>query len=177
MAGADVVCQGLEGATLWDHERTFRMGLVGLALSGPISQLQQLMLERIFPGTTALTVAKKVCGSALTSPFIISSQFAFVGALKSTPWDENVAKIKRDVGPTWAAGFCFWPIVTTINFRYVPLASRAVVVGCAGALWNVYLCNQANKELEAPGVLAKETAMPRSTVVMATSSSRGALEL
>jgi len=151
MTGADMVCQGLEGATSWDHHRSLRMGLVGLVLAGPITQVQQLALERIFPGASAKTVACKVLGSAATSPFIISSQFAFVGALKGMPWNENVTKIKRDVLPTWAAGFAFWPVITSINFRFVPLPNRAVVVGCAGALWNVYLCRQANKE--APVVL------------------------
>jgi hypothetical protein len=43
------------------------MGIVGLLLSGPVSQFQQLALERQFPGISAMAIAKKVCGSAFTS--------------------------------------------------------------------------------------------------------------
>ena len=39
-----------------------------------------------------------------------------------------------------------WPAVMAVNFRLVPLVHRAVVSGGAGALWNVYLCGQANKD-------------------------------
>ena len=33
-----------------------------------------------------------------------------------------------------------------VNFRVVPLVHRAAVGGAFGALWNVYLCGQANKD-------------------------------
>jgi hypothetical protein len=47
-------------------------------------------------------------------------------------------------------------MVTAINFRFFPLARRVVVVGFAGALWNVYLCNKANKEPPSAHEVAEE---------------------
>ena len=67
MAGSDTVSQHFErmgrGAAdvSWDWVRSLRMGVVGLCLSGPVSQLQHVCLERAFPGVSTGAVVAKVC--------------------------------------------------------------------------------------------------------------------
>jgi hypothetical protein len=75
MAGSDTVSQHFErvgrGAddASWDRLRSLRMGVVGLCLSGPVSQLQHVCLERAFPGVSTAAVLAKVCPRhVLTSP-------------------------------------------------------------------------------------------------------------
>lgn len=104
MGGADAVCQYLEGAQVWDEARSLRMGFVGLVLSGPISQAQHVLLERLFPGKAAHQIVKKVTGTAVMAPFVLSSNFALVGMLKGHSITQVVTKCKRDVWPTWVAG-------------------------------------------------------------------------
>ena len=53
MAGSDGVAQHLEQAATWDQKRSLRMGVVGLCMSAPVSQLQHVCLERAFPGVSA----------------------------------------------------------------------------------------------------------------------------
>ena len=75
MAGSDTVCQHLEQAgraVNWDQLRSLRMGVVGICMSGPVSQLQHVLLERLFPGTSAAAVAAKVAGGAVIAPATIS---------------------------------------------------------------------------------------------------------
>ena len=76
MAGSDTVSQHFErvgrgaGDVSWDWVRSLRMGVVGLCLSGPVSQLQHVCLERAFPGVSTGAVVAKVCLAygLLTSP-------------------------------------------------------------------------------------------------------------
>ena len=76
MAGSDTVSQHFERVgrgesdVSWDWVRSLRMGVVGLCLSGPVSQLQHVCLERAFPGVSTGAVVAKVCLAygLLTSP-------------------------------------------------------------------------------------------------------------
>ena len=68
MAGSDTVSQHFErsgqAGGSWDGERSLRMGVVGLCMSGPVSQLQHVCLERAFPGVSAGAVIAKVVAGA-----------------------------------------------------------------------------------------------------------------
>ena len=153
MALGDAVCQRLEnarddaGSSNWCAERSKRMAIVGLLLSGPVSQVQHIFLERMFRGNHARAVASKVAAGAAMAPAILSANFAFVGALQGHDSAQIGRKLRRDVGPTWLAGACYWPFVLALNFRLIPLEHRAVVSAAAGTAWHIYLSAQANKQV------------------------------
>ena len=154
MAVGDAVCQRLEhtrdgtGTGEWCAERSKRMAIVGLFLSGPVSQWQHVFLERMFRGNHARAVASKVAAGAAMAPAVLSANFAFVGALQGHDGAQIGSKLRRDVGPTWLAGACYWPFVLALNFRLVPLEHRAVVSAAAGTAWHIYLSAQANKAVQ-----------------------------
>ena len=140
------------GSGEWlDLNRTARFAVLGLLLSGPLSQGQHIILERLFPGNAAKEIAFKVAGGAGMAPLTLSLNFAFLGAMKGKSAEETKDKIARDLGPTWLAGACYWPFVMAVTFRLVPLEHRAIAASSAGALWQIYLSNQADRELEDEG--------------------------
>ena len=140
------------GSGEWlDLNRTARFAALGLLLSGPLSQGQHIILERLFPGNAAKEIAFKVAGGAGMAPLTLSLNFAFLGAMKGKSAEETKDKIARDLGPTWLAGACYWPFVMAVTFRLVPLEHRAIAASSAGALWQIYLSNQADRELEDEG--------------------------
>lgn len=40
---------------------------------------------------------------------------------------------------TFQVAVCFWPVVQTINFAYVPEKNRVVVVSIASFIWTMFL--------------------------------------
>jgi hypothetical protein len=45
---------------------------------------------------------------------------------------------------TFLVGSCYWPFVSYINFRFIPLNYRPTVGSIAGALWSIYISSAAN---------------------------------
>ena len=64
------------------------MAIVGLFGTGVASQLQQIILERIFPGTALASVIFKVIVGALSLPLYIGLNFSFVGLLNRKSTEE-----------------------------------------------------------------------------------------
>ena len=117
------------------------MGFVGLIYSGPVSQFQHILFERLCPGQAMKAVfGKVVLGSAL-APLTLALNFALVAALKGQNASEIKNKVQSDVGPTWIVGALYWPIIMTFNYRFVPLKDRALVGAASGALWHIYMSN------------------------------------
>ena len=115
MAGSDTVSQHFERVGLeragrangtWDWERSLRMGVVGLCMSGPVSQLQHVCLERAFPGVSAGAVVAKVIAGAAIAPATIALNFAGVAVLKGQGSADIREKVTADVAPTWLTGVC-----------------------------------------------------------------------
>lgn len=151
MSIGDVVCQALEQYVnsdgKWpeiDWERTARMSITGALVSGPYAHLQYGILERLVPGTNGASVIKKVAMSAAQAPLSISLMFTSIMLLKGQP-DLIVKKCEDDVIDTWKTGAFYWPVVMTLNFRFVPIQRRPLVGALAGSFWNVYSAFQANK--------------------------------
>ena len=108
MAGSDTVSQHFERIGIWDWVRTLRMGVVGLCMSGPVSQLQHVCLERAFPGVSTGAVIAKVIAGAAIAPATIALNFTGVAVLKGQGSAEIREKVKSDVAPTWLTGVCYW---------------------------------------------------------------------
>ena len=45
---------------------------------------------------------------------------------------------------TFLVGSFYWPFVSYINFRFIPLNYRPIVGSAAGALWSIYISSAAN---------------------------------
>ena len=62
-----------------------------------------------------------------------------MGLLEGLSVPECVEKVKKAGPQTFFAGGCYWPIVNTFGFLYVPPAGRVAYVNAAGVLWNTWL--------------------------------------
>jgi hypothetical protein len=59
---------------------------------------------------------------------------------------------------TFLAGSCYWPFISFINFRFIPLDYRPFVGSLAAAIWNIYISSVANKTMES----SNDTSLPLS---------------
>lgn len=88
---------------------------------------------------------KKMLTNILVAPIGISLVFTSVTLLKGQSFRQARAKVKTDMPKTFLAGSCYWPFVSFVNFRFVPLDYRPFVGSVAGAIWNIYISSVANK--------------------------------
>jgi hypothetical protein len=77
-------------------------------------------------------------------------------------------KVKNDLPKTFLAGSCYWPFVSFLNFRFIPLDYRPIVGSIAGALWNVYVSSAANNPKLNPDGTIQSTAGPGATLLAET---------
>jgi hypothetical protein len=86
--------------------------------------------------------------NSLLAPIGISLVFTSVTLLKGQSLHDARTKVKNDMPKTFLAGTCYWPFVSFINFRFIPLDYRPFVGSLAGAIWNIYISSMANKKVE-----------------------------
>lgn len=150
MTIGDVICQHIENRKTnkpWDKERTFRMSLVGLFVSGPLSHFTQFTLEDWFPGRGKTAIMKKMIGNFFMAPISTSLHFTAVTLLTPGKSKEDaLKKVKKDTLPTLMVGLCYWPFVGFCNLRFAPVEWRPLFGSIAGVLWNIFMSNRANLE-------------------------------
>jgi len=143
---------------LWlNPQRSLVMLVTGLCVSGPYSALNFAALEFFFPGRSTRAVACKVLAGAVTSPIAISLVFSTITLLEGRTLAEAQGKVARDLGSTWLTGATYWPLVSALNFRFVPLHYRPLFSSLAGSAWGTYMSAQAHKRVDTGELTAAES--------------------
>ncbi|CAF1158620.1 unnamed protein product [Rotaria sordida] len=182
----DLICQYLEshkksptGETIapssssllswWDRERSRIMCTTAVLVSTPWSFTLARIVERLFPGKQGIQIAKKMLTNTLLAPLNISIVFTCVILLQGHTLRTARKKIKHDMPKTFVAGTCYWPFVSFINFRFIPLNYRPIVGSLAGAIWNIYISSAANNPKLNPDGTIKAKAGTETTLLAETS--------
>lgn len=127
-------------------------------------------------GKQGIQIAKKILTNTLLAPLNISLVFTAIILLQGHSLRTAKTKIKNDMPKTFVVGSCYWPFVSFINFRFIPLDYRPIVGSLAGALWNIYVSSAANNpKLNADGTIKATTGTK--TTVLAESSGTGVAAL
>ena len=101
-----------------NYKRALIFGLTGLSMA-PVYHLQYSIIERrLFNGKAPLKqffFDQIVCVPIQNFIFL-----AVLNAWRRNSIEKSKEKIKRCYYNTLISGYKFWPLVTVINFRYVP---------------------------------------------------------
>jgi len=135
-AAGDVACQWLESSAWSNPRRTAEFALVGGGLMAPMSHSIEAGLEHIFPGATTRQILKKVLFRVAVAPIFLSVSFGSIALLRSESV-ENAVRSK--VIPAWQTGSLFWPGVSFLTYRLVPLPARPATGAVVGSVWSCYL--------------------------------------
>lgn len=145
MACGDAAEQRLESSSSsWDMQRSARLGLTGVLMTGPLAHCLFQGLERMAPGTSFNAVARKVAGNSLFMPVMIGATLSTAWLFEGRTAREIRASLDRELWPSVGAGLLFWPIVNVGIFRFVPMHARPAVSSGFGGLWGVFLSARAN---------------------------------
>ncbi|KAF2177652.1 hypothetical protein K469DRAFT_719575 [Zopfia rhizophila CBS 207.26] len=140
-ATGDVMAQqGVEKVGLEKHDfsRTGRMAAYGGAVFGPAATTWYGFLQRrINLSTTNSTILARVgCDQFIFAPINMTVFLSSMAYLEgSGPKD----KLRKAWKPGMINNFLLWPWVQGVNFKYVPLEYRVLVVNFVALGWNCYL--------------------------------------
>ncbi|RHX98730.1 hypothetical protein DYB30_011409 [Aphanomyces astaci] len=127
----------------------------GLVLQGPALHVWFGRLDAIWPGASAVTVAKKVVTQHLIyAPVNISLFSGWVRyhnapAMESSgdAMDSAIQNIQDKALSLWMDGNYFWGPLNVLIFSVVPLPHRPLVSNAGNVVWTTYLSYRANQHI------------------------------
>ncbi|KAF2201619.1 hypothetical protein GQ43DRAFT_486845 [Delitschia confertaspora ATCC 74209] len=139
-ATGDVLAQqGVErvGVEKHDYIRTARMGLYGGAVFGPVVTTWYKQLQKISLSTTNRTILARVaCDQLIFTPIHMGVFLSTMSVLEGSSAREKLSKAYQ---PALVNNWLLWPWVQLVNFRWVPLEHRVLLVNFVSLGWNCYL--------------------------------------
>ncbi|MCJ1285974.1 Protein required for ethanol metabolism [Xylographa opegraphella] len=140
-ATGDVLAQQIVedvGSDKHDLARTGRMALYGGAIFGPAATTWYKILQsRInFRSQTGTIVARVLADQTI---FASTNLFVFLSTMAILEGSDPKAKLKSTYAEALKKNWMVWPAVQFVNFRYVPLEHRVMVVNVVSIGWNCYL--------------------------------------
>uniref|UniRef100_A0A8D8V2B5 Mitochondrial inner membrane protein Mpv17 n=1 Tax=Cacopsylla melanoneura TaxID=428564 RepID=A0A8D8V2B5_9HEMI len=139
MGIGDLIAQTfIEGHNIMDINpvRTLQYSVVGLVVGPTVGKWYQT-LERMY-GKEA--VLKKVLTDQLVfSPVFIAVLVTSLNLLQGANWETAVANVRASYVDIILTGYQIWPLVQVVNFYFVPIQYRVLLVQAVAVVWNTYL--------------------------------------
>ncbi|KAH7522058.1 hypothetical protein FEM48_Zijuj07G0097500 [Ziziphus jujuba var. spinosa] len=138
----DTLAQKLSGVKKLQLRRLLLMMLYGFNYAGPFGHFLHKLMDRLFKGQTGkYTVAKKVVLEQLTaSPWNNLLFMIYYGmVIEGRPWSFVKNKIRRDYPSVQLAAWRFWPIVSWVNYQYMPQQFRVLFQSLVASCWAIFL--------------------------------------
>ncbi|KAI0126568.1 hypothetical protein BJ170DRAFT_684153 [Xylariales sp. AK1849] len=140
-ATGDITAQQLvEKKGLEKHElaRTGRMFLYGGFIFGPAATTWFGFLQRrvVLRNKNAEILARVACDQGLFAPTFIG---IFLSSMAVMEGGSPKEKLEKSYLPALQTNYLIWPFVQLINFKFVPLVHRVLVVNVVSIGWNCYL--------------------------------------
>ncbi|PLN85599.1 peroxisomal membrane protein [Aspergillus taichungensis] len=137
----DVLAQQAVDRKGWekhDMARTGRMALYGGAIFGPAATTWFSFLQRhvVLKSKTATLAARVTADQCLFTPAHLT---CFLSSMAIMEGSDPVDKWRNSFLPSYKANLAIWPFVQGVNFTFVPLEFRVLVVNVVALGWNCLL--------------------------------------
>ncbi|KAI9654162.1 MAG: Protein required for ethanol metabolism [Alyxoria varia] len=138
----DVIAQHAveqRGIEKHDYNRTGRMLFYGGAIFGPAATKWFAFLPKAVrvPGRPNLEIFSRVMVDQCV--FATANLGCFLSTMALLEGSSPKDKLKQNFLPALKKNWMVWPGVQIVNFKFVPLESRVLVVNCVALGWNCYL--------------------------------------
>lgn len=105
-----------------------------------------ILIPRLFPEHQKYSVLKTLLYALTINDGIFNFLFYFYMDLASGKGiDKTLNEFKRKYPQTMIDNWKFWPIISGINFTYVPIQYRVLFDNIGCIFWNIYLSYMQNK--------------------------------
>ncbi|KAJ5621871.1 hypothetical protein N7528_005103 [Penicillium herquei] len=127
-----------KGLEKHDFARTGRMALYGGAVFGPVATGWYRILQRhVVMKSTISTAAARVAADQIV--FAPTQLTVFLSAMSIMEGTDPIEKLRHSFVPSYKANLLVWPFVQAVNFTFVPLELRVLVVNLVSLGWNCFL--------------------------------------
>ncbi|KAL7748270.1 Protein required for ethanol metabolism [Sorochytrium milnesiophthora] len=141
--------QGVEkkGWSKHDWSRTARLSAFGLVLAGPSLTLWYRFLDRRvrLANPIANLLTRVALDQFAFSPVSMATFFAVNGVMEGLDMGEIREKLRNSYWTGLVSNWKVWPGIQLLNFYFVPVNHRTLVVNTVALGWNTYLSDLNNK--------------------------------
>ncbi|GMI56405.1 hypothetical protein ScalyP_jg6471 [Parmales sp. scaly parma] len=128
------------GGGVFNFKRFARLSAFGFLYHGPSGHYFYNWLDKQIVGTGPVAVAKKVLFDQLIwCPIFMTVFFAYLGLVTGDSLAAISAKISADLFTAVKGSWKVWPLVHTINFRFVPTKHRLLYINTVQIGFNIFL--------------------------------------
>eukprot|EP00096_Caligus_rogercresseyi_P007829 TRINITY_DN25928_c0_g1_i1.p1 TRINITY_DN25928_c0_g1~~TRINITY_DN25928_c0_g1_i1.p1 ORF type:complete len:183 (-),score=16.79 TRINITY_DN25928_c0_g1_i1:33-581(-) len=139
-------CRGKEEV---DLEETKRYWLYGTCVSPTLVYGWQKVLNTFLPQITRPYIILKVCLDTFCfAPCVITLFFFLMGTLESKSLEQIKKEYESKFWKTYLTGMCYWSLVQTFNFRYIPFRYRTIFTSCMSFFWTITLSHIKSMSIE-----------------------------
>lgn len=141
-----------DGSPMHNPYRTLRMALYGGGVFGPLVVHWYKFLQRAvrIPTSPNLEIVARVAlDQAVFTPVNLTLFFSSMATMEGVMGDDGKEgldtreRVRKKLRDNWLQGlranWTVWPGVQLVNFRFVPLEHRLLVVNLVSLGWNSYL--------------------------------------
>ena len=131
--------QGVTGVIL--------MGLLGALLHAPWITLWFSILEGVFPNRTPIDITAKIAlDQAVGCPIYYVLLSMATGLAEGHGFRGTAKRVKADMWRAVRLSWMAWPMLHALNFAFVPLQRRKLLIQAGGLMWAIFLCKLTAKE-------------------------------
>jgi peroxisomal membrane protein 2 len=147
---SDLVAQKLSGAKKLQLRRSLLMLLYGFVYGGPFGHFFHKLMERLFPRRDTPTLVKKVLVEQLTSgPWNNFVFMLYMGlVIEGRPWRLVKNKLRTDYPVVQLNAWRVWPLVSFINYYYMPIHLRVLFHNLAAVCWGTFLILRSTRAIK-----------------------------
>ncbi|XP_052763090.1 protein Mpv17-like isoform X2 [Mya arenaria] len=129
----------------YDKKRTLRFAIFGTFFGGPVFSLWYTRLATSFGHTKYASLKMVACDQLLFAPPFLAYFLTVMELLKGDRLPEIKAKLQDDYPDIIKTNYKIWPAVQALNFTFVPVTYRVLVVNLVAVGWNTYLAWMSEK--------------------------------
>lgn len=138
---SDLIAQNITRAPL-NRRRSLAVALYGLLWSGPAGHCWQNLVQQLFKGKNdSNAIALKVMlDNLIFSPVMNLFFMTYMAAVvEGQSWSTSRSCIQVAFPAVQAQAWKLWPIVSFINYTYVPLRLRVLLINIVALFWSTFL--------------------------------------
>ncbi|KAL4218292.1 Protein Mpv17 [Mactra antiquata] len=123
----------------FEVKRSLRFVVFGTFMAGPLFSIWYSRLAKTFGHTKYAALKMVACDQLLFAPPFIAYFLGTMELFKGEGLQDVKLKLQDDYLTVMKTNYKLWPMVQALNFTFVPIHYRVVVVNMVAVGWNTYL--------------------------------------
>ncbi|CAH1375105.1 hypothetical protein MTP99_016531 [Tenebrio molitor] len=137
-----IIQQTIAGKSIdnYDWMQALRFSLYGGLFTAPTLYAWVRVATMVWPKTNLKTgVTKAVVEQMTYGPAALACFFFGMSLMEGKSVEHATEELKMKFLPSYKVGVCFWPVLQTINFCFVPEKNRVPYVSVCSLVWCCFL--------------------------------------